>query len=229
MERSLPTLEDIFDRELAMKAGFLLIKPDAVQLGVAEYIIDYAAQRVEKEKAGKLSGVYILNPLRTEQVPLLYPQMTSDTFPRVANYLGEENSVMAVFKGNGLVDMRMLMLKIRGRGMHNWSMEELNGSIGLEDSVRGMLPVPGTTNLYFDVINKLKAKKCDSTLKLTSDELIIFCRNLVHSPGDYEETLGILGLLNITQLKENIPSKLLTFYREIRKTNNQKAIGKDGF
>ena len=52
---------------------------------------------------------------------------------------------------------------------------------------------------------------------LDNEEFKVYCRNLIHSPDDLQETLGLLNLLGEGQLKENLSPKLLSMYKEIVK------------
>jgi hypothetical protein len=217
METCQPGLKEVFDSEISRRLGILFIKTDAVDLGITEEIIAYAAERVEKQGVGKLNGVYLLETLPCELIPMLYPKLSPDGYEIVADYLCEGNCVMATFKGNGSTDMRQLMNQIKGRRMRDWTLEELNGKMGLNDSVRGMLPVPGTTDKYADAMVKLKAQKTNPALRFTDEEFRVYCRNLIHSPDDLQETIGLLNLLSKVQLRENLSPKLLSMYKEINK------------
>lgn len=205
----------VLDFELTHKTGVILIKPDAVELGIAEDIIDYANERVEAQRAGSLEGVYLIDRIGCKDIPSLYPNLSPDGYGMVENYLCTGSSVMAVFRGTGHVNMRELMLDIKGKRMRDWTLEELEGKMGMKDSIRGMLPVPGTISEYADAVAKLKAQKSDPSLRFTDEEFKVYCKNLIHSPDDLYETVGVLSLLSKDQLRESLSPKGYLIYKEL--------------
>lgn len=201
---SIPSRIDL--SRLQTKLGAMLIKPDAVNLGVAEPIIAHVSKKLYEEQIGTISGVYLIDGIPISMVPILYPSLPVDGCETVSQYLSDGMCVLAFFEGSGNVDMWAEMTKLKGRRMNDWSIEELGGAVGLNNFIRAMLPVPGTRDKYFPVIDKIILKKRDKSARFTDAEFQIYCRNLVHTPDNIDEFCGLLELISDEQKRELLTS-----------------------
>lgn len=180
----MPKLENI---------GACLVKPDAVELGVAEYILAHIAHALAIKKAGEMTLVSVIDKLPFEKVPALYPKLDADGYEIVRDYLCAGTCVLAFYKGNG-VGKELLAMK--GKRMGDWSLDELDGSIGWKEGIRCAMPLPGTTKEYQPIVERIRARRLGQPSRFTDDEFRVYCRNLIHTPDDDQELLGLLSLLS---------------------------------
>ncbi|MGA7733635.1 MAG: hypothetical protein WCD37_20425 [Chloroflexia bacterium] len=190
-------------RSLLAQTGALLIKPDAVELGIAEELIYEAQSRLLKENI-ELTGVAILT-VPDDAGHKLYPSMNSDKLTYVMReYLTQGESVIAIFVGGQSTNVTERLVEIRGKQLFNYSVEELMAMpYGLQDSLRGIIPVPGTGEHYRPIIQRLISDRLGLTRPLTKrQDYSAGYRNLVHAPRDPMELCGLLSIAPPDLLRE---------------------------
>lgn len=192
---------------LRYQIGAMMLKSDAVNLGVTESLIHHVAEYFYHKRAAKLSGVYLIKKIKPEIVPSLYPNLDRDGHEIVTRYLSQGSVVLAFFQGNGSLDMWNEITMLKGKRMNDWDLGELNGALGLKDGMRCIMPVPSTREVYQPVMERIRRKRTDANERFTTDEFETYCQNLVHSPDDLAEFQGLLGLLNKKQRKEVLCQK----------------------
>ena len=202
----------LLQEEFIHKFGVVLIKPDAVELGVDDYIIGRFTQELYEGGIGVLQGVYEVNVKKID-IPLIYPSMSKEDYLAVESYLTEGPSVLFTYTGSGRFNLQDRINNIKGKRLGDSSLEELDGKNGFGNSIRGMLPVPGTIKQFEPVVRRIKLKKNDPSIRFSDAEYHIYSKNLVHSPNDYLETFGLLCLLSAQQLREVLSSKQYLLFR----------------
>jgi len=190
-------------RMLSAQTGALLAKPDAVQLGIAEELIYEAQSRLLKENI-ELTCLAVLT-ISEEAGPTLYPSMNDSKRTYVMKeYLTQGESIMAIFQGGPSTNVTEKLLQIRGKQIFEYSVEELAAMpYGLQDSLRGIIPVPGTSESYRPVIERLISDRLGLTEPLKSREAYRGgYLNLVHTPSDPLELCGLLSIMPTDLLRE---------------------------
>lgn len=182
---------------LRRNTGLVFIKPDAVQLGVAEEIIDYIATRVYVEGMGILDKVCIIQ-LKSEDVLAIYPEITDRAVETVTDYLTEDVSILVTFKGNQKDDIWQFLEDLRGKRLLDRTFEELENAGGIKTGVRDIIPIAGTRDLYKGVFDKLKLRQLGKEPSFTDGEFKIYCRNLIHIPDRVTEAVALLKLLTLS-------------------------------
>lgn len=108
--------------------GLLLIKPDAIKLGIEEYIIGEFCQRLQ----GKAELDFVQKKvLRSRtQINLIYPDMIDTNIYRyLENNLLHQTTIVASFVGNREIDIWSEMSKIKGSTPKRWTLPMLDGNM----------------------------------------------------------------------------------------------------
>lgn len=188
---------------LRTNLGLFLVKPDAIKLGIAEEIINYAIEQVHDNQKGEINGIYIVQ-LGKDDVPKVYSTVKREIGEVLIDYLTEDVSVLVTFKGNKKDDLWEFLRNMRGKRLMDRTEEELDNSGGIQTGIRDILPVPSTRQLYRNAFEKLKLRRKDSTIPFTDEEYRVYCRNLVHAPDDLREGCALLKLINQEELEQNL-------------------------
>lgn len=186
---------------LQKHVGLMLIKPDAINLGIGEDIINHVTQIMYPN--ANLTGVYIIDNITVEQIPIIYPELPSDGYEIVYEYLTSGPCILFGFTSdNEESNLLNTMKKIKGPRLIDWRDEYFEYRPGITSFIRATIPVPGTEMLYKRVIEKILLKRNDPTIRFTDDEFKIYCQNLVHSPDNFKEMFGLLSLVSENEKKE---------------------------
>jgi nucleoside diphosphate kinase len=212
---------------LKTKLGLLLIKPDAVQLGIVEEIIDFVTHEAHFSKTAQLNGVYIIN-LQKPDIPLIYASVQTGVGEILKEYMTENICVLVTFKGNKRVDLWKFLHDIRGKRLMDRTPEELQQGISKINGIRDWIPLPSTRKSYENAFQKLEkrfiAGDKSKDIPFTDEEYRIYCRNLVHVPDNLQEVFALLQLLERREIEENLTIeefKTIKFLL-IRETKNEK-------
>lgn len=190
-------------QSLAAQIGVLLVKPDAVEYGIAEELI-YAAQSRLIEDNIELTGVAALT-IPGDVGRKLYPTLHPDNLVYLMeNYLTKGVSVIAVFCGDGAVNATNRLRQIEGKPIWNYSARELvTMPFGLQDSLRGIIPVPGTGESYRRGILRLLHDRLGLTTTYEDwDDYGAVNQSLVHVAEDAREVCGLLSILPLDVLRD---------------------------
>lgn len=193
-----------YEREFRTRLGIMVIKPDAVQLGIGEELIYYITTKLYESNAGVLNGAYIVQ-INRDYIPSLYPNLGREVGEIVRDYLSEDISIIATFKGNRSQDIWGELHQMKGTRLMDRSEEQLNQPMGIKTGIRDIIPVPSTRNRFQEAFEKLKLRIIDKTIPFTDPEYKVYCRNLIHTPDDLREGIALLNILDRDQIKENIP------------------------
>jgi hypothetical protein len=193
-----------YEAYLRTTLGLLLIKPDALALGVEDYIIHYVDESLRNEKAGSLNGVYIIQ-IKDKDVRNIYATVKRPLSPVLKAYLTEDVSVLVTFKGDGKKDIWQKVSQLKGKRLLDRSENELDNGMGWLKGIRNAIPIPGTRELYVPVFERVKQIQKDPKVRFTEEEYNQFSRNLVHTPDDLVEAFALLSLLNKNDIDDNLP------------------------
>ena len=191
---------ELFDKQY----GIILIKPDAVEMDVTEYIISEVLQRTPNELNAGLDIVQVCEFFRQDEVELLYQeidQLDPDFRQATIDYMLSGPTVLVMFRRASLVtdddtSLISILKGIKGKSMFHWSLEQLETREGTNNFVRGLLPLPGSNEVLLRVVQKIIDKKEGITQeKMTKEEKIYYVQNLVHSPDNQYEVEALLRLL----------------------------------
>jgi hypothetical protein len=202
------SFEDVLRKEL----GFLLIKPDSVQLGIAEELLQYSAQRIQAVGIGVLNGVYIIQ-IQESDIDEMYATVKEGVGGLLKKYLTEDISVLATFLGNSTDDVWEFLHHLRGKRLMDRTAEELDSSPVLQYGLIDIIPVPSTRKAYAKAMEKLKLRINDPSIPFDDDEYRVYCRNLVHVPDNLREVHALLNMLTPAQIMENLP---VSVYKAIK-------------
>lgn len=186
--------EHIFDETsesiLRERLGIALIKPDAVELGIAEYIIDFLNYKMITLAEAELSGVFIISDLDYEIVRKIYPKSPEHKISTVFEQFRGHEGLIIIYKGYGhKQDLWKLLRELRGESLF------YRTEVGIErGGIRGIIPVPSTGDNFRVIQNKLNRGE-----ELTRDELRTYHANLMHTPENFDEFLGLASLIDWTK------------------------------
>lgn len=199
----------LMNNDLSKHVAAMLIKPDAVDLDITEFLIEHVAGLMKQRCNAELEGVHVIESLKEQDIAILYPSLDRDGIEIVRSYLSSGLSVLVTFRGDGTKDLWSGLKQIKGPRMIDWDEEELSGSLGINNFVRAMIPVPGTLGEYEPVLEKIRLKKSDPSARFTDKEFRVYCRNLIHTPDNRQELLGLLSLLDKTSLRTTLGSDIV--------------------
>ncbi len=175
--------------KLPYKIGAILLKPDAVDLGVDEFITDLVSRRMLTEAGASLEVAASLFNLTRKQTQKIYPTLDLNYFEgHTANFLSG-TSIALLYVGNGgEVNLWQLLHKIRGK---------ITVDEGFEHSIRASIPLPSKRERYDELTKKLKNEE-----PLCLEDYMSLSENLAHVPGNMCEFSGLLSLIpnNILRL-----------------------------
>jgi hypothetical protein len=190
-------------QSLAAQIGVLLVKPDAVEYGIAEDLIYAAQSRLYKDNI-ELTGIAALT-IPGDVGRKLYPTLYPDNLTYLMeNYLTRGLSVIAVFRGDGAVNATNRLRQIEGRPIWNYSAKELvTMPYGLQDSLRGIIPVPGTGESYRRGILRLLQDRLGLTTSYENwEDYEAVNLSLVHAAEDPREVCGLLSIVPSNVLRD---------------------------
>lgn len=162
--------------------GILVFKPDAVQLGIVEMVLQHTMLKLLPNV--ELIHLEIID-LNNQDIKVIYPWVNSTAKHSISNnmleYLSENASVICIFKrhNDSNIHVTNLIQELKGPMYTSWRDDDLinaNGTLsrkpfGLEDFIRGIHPVPGAFNektlhaLYKKVLLKRFARRIRNKLK----------------------------------------------------------------
>ena len=182
----------VIEGDRSSEVGILMIKPDAIKLGVEEYLVAEFVKRLE----GRADLDYaVVKTIESEEtVREIYPDLEDDTYKALYGYLIGKEVLLITFRAKNNTpgtDMLERLSSIRGPSMWRWSKEQLSGNVGPEDFVRRMMPVPGSPPEWNIIKEKALQKE-----RMTQREFEVYCQNLVHTPtskGDFNALLKLFS------------------------------------
>ncbi len=184
-----------YERNLRHSLGIMLIKPDALEEGIAEVLIDYTHQKLKAKVADiELTGAILIPFFNERQVKKIYPDL-DDRFINAFNAFYKEGPLVVVFwsSNSAQQDLWSLLRTIRGK---------VNQGSGLEDSIRSIIPLPGLgrRERYEEITRKLENRD------LNDEDYIELCKTLVHVPEDIKEFAGLLLSIDQPEIIEVLGS-----------------------
>ncbi len=176
--------------KLSSILGFALIKPDAIELGIAESIIHRLISETEQYPHISLEGVDIIEGVGEEQLAKIYPELDAGYYTAYVDYFRDNRTILLTFKGTpqNTVDINQVLKNAKGK---------IGRGQGWQDGVRAVIPIPSTRK-DFDVISE----KLRTGAVLTPEDYNFLCKNLLHTPETDQEVLGLLELLDPDKAKE---------------------------
>lgn len=169
-------------KKLPYKIGAMLLKPDAIELGVDEFITELVSRRMLIEAGARLEVAAPFFNLNREQTRKIYPALDSNYFEgHAANFLSG-TSIALLYVGNtDRVNLWRLLYEIRGK---------LTVGEGFEHSIRASIPLPSKREKY----DKLSVKLRNNT-SLCLEDYMSLSENLAHVPENVCEFGGLLSLI----------------------------------
>jgi len=194
--------------------GFIVIKPDAVENDLTEFLIwDILTRLKFIDPDVAIDYVFPYEFKSAEEVRDFYrenSQLPEDFVRSIINYMLSGTSVIVVYKSKdsfaqgSFIDV---IKNIKGKTMFNWSYEEVKTKKDTNQFVRGLLPLPGSDHLQKRIRERvLERLEQKSDGILTTEELNYYVMNLVHSPDSLDELRFVLDLLP-EEYKEQLLSK----------------------
>lgn len=183
------------ETDLRQNVGLVLIKPDAVNNGIAEDLIGNVFSKLQKNIPDiEMEDVIFIDSFNADEVSRIYPDLDKK-YLDAHKKLFENGSLVAVFfsSESGQSDIWSLLLKIRGKARE--------GS-GIEDSIRSILPLPGDRARFEELSRKAENET------LNSDDYVDIIKNLMHVPSNVQEFIALALVVNKRE-KVNILTKKL--------------------
>lgn len=190
-----------FEEIIQKRFGMVLIKPDAIDDDIFEYIIDYLINILHSKYKIELTGLFPVN-ITAEDIPQLYPDKDISILKMFEDYLATNTSIILCFKGDGDINIWEVLQQLRGDSIKNRSIEDLESgsNIGIEKGIRGLIPLPHKKDAYrsiFDTIVEYKGKG----FIFEKERFDLYMRNLIHTPSSLPDFIGMTKLLNEEQLQ----------------------------
>lgn len=174
--------------------GMLMIKPDAVSLGIAEDLIEYTRVRMLTEASAVLTGVFFVESINREDLSYMYPDVRGNKLDLSMHNFNLGPSVILTFNGmRDDIDLWRQAYLIRGKTMRHQT------QTGLRDSIRGILPIAGVPGDY-----RIMTEKYKKPGPMTDEDELIMHFNLAHSPDNVQEVAGLLRLISDTELVQAV-------------------------
>jgi len=169
--------------------GLVIIKPDAIDLGIEEYLIARLCQQLLD--VAYLDHVQIVKIVDQIAVRKIYPAIEAEVYPILeSNLVGREVVVLSFSSfANDQIDLWSRLKGVKGKSMWNWDEEMWRGKRGIETSVRGCLPVPGSDPSWRSIVPKVRNHQW-----MTTEEFTVYSQNLIHTPETLLEFAGVLDL-----------------------------------
>lgn len=158
--------------------GMMLVKPDAIEAGIAEALIVHTFDRLKAEIFDiDLKGVVLIDSFSHEQTEQIYPDL-DEKYKKAYKSIYCEGPMIVVFwsSESGRHDIWSKLKTIRGK---------VTLGHGLNDSIRSIIPLPGYKQKYEELSGKLQ------TGLLSDDDYIELSKNLVHIPENLKEFAGL--------------------------------------
>ena len=184
-------------KKLRNTFGVVMLKPDAIDEGVEDYLIDHIYKKLREQIPDiELAGVIANESFREDQTEKIYPNL-NESYLKGMKTLLKNNQTMVVFftSRSGDQDVWSLLRNIRGK---------IGTGLGMENSIRSIIPLPGKVEKFKKLSQKIKEDK------LSEEDYIELCKGLVHVPDDEKEVAGILSSLDRTELINIFGSKKTT-------------------
>ncbi len=184
-------------KQMQEHIGFIVMKPDAIELGVAEELIGMATEKLLQEGIHLLHGEVIT--IESEvQLRLLYPHIDEADFWRhMKDYFLGNLVAVTVYYSHEPTHIERTIKNIKGPRPRDWEITQLEGARSIDDFLRALIPVPGTEQVVKPLLEKiLESKRRNGIFEFTDAEFAIYSRNLVHSPEGEDEYQGMLKLLS---------------------------------
>ena len=174
-------LENLETEEaLKHKFGFIMLKPDAVEFGVKEFLIDHIIKVLKKKKVF-LRGIVNIPPISEHRTANLYPDVNDNYFRAYAESYAENDKFVLVFESSDIgIDIWAEMLKLRGT---------IGNGTSIEDSIRSIIPLPGQEEKFYEIRDRIKSGI------LTHEDYKHMAKNLVHVPDNIAEFAGVLSII----------------------------------
>lgn len=182
---------------LRTTTGFCLLKPDAVELDVAEFIIAHLAKVMYTQFNAELGLVIDLQLGGARDLACVYPKypiFKPQARESMLAYFTSAPSIFITFHTRDevpQVDLWEALSVIKGRVMWHWTVDQLLGCANVDDFVRALVPLPGTRDVFAPIMQKIIEGR-----DLTDDEYFHYIQNLIHTPETAEEVKGLIGLLD---------------------------------
>jgi len=172
-----------YETKLRHNLGLMLVKPDAIEAGIAEELIDHAHRKLKDGVPDiELLGAAIVPSFNDADVDKIYPDLHGE-FKQALKSFYKQGPSIAVFwsSKSGTQDIWAQLIKIRGK---------ITVGYGLDDSIRSIIPLPGHKERYEETTNKLQSGNLDF------DDYIELCKSLVHVPQNMKEFTGLFLSIN---------------------------------
>ncbi len=196
----------LIENELRTKVGLVLIKPDAIELGIEEFLVDYLQTKLQNE--AELNGGYFVS-IKQEDLNGIYSAAKMYTSQAVVNYITSGTSILISFRGFGKTDIWARLNQLKGKKLINRNGEELDGPISWERGVRNAIPIPSTKKEYLPVFDKIKKYGEEATVHFTDFEFGTYVKNLLHTPDNLMEFYSLLKLLKPDEISNEITNQQL--------------------
>lgn len=176
------------EHRLRHRFGFMILKPDAIELDIFEYLIYIVTSRMLPK--ANLDSMILLEPISQEDLGYMYPQLEERYFwGHCISF--QKPSILLIYRGQGSeTDLWRELKDIRGK-IHPRNRQ----LFGIKDSVRGIIPLPGDIQTFVEVTERIQLGT------VTRNDHIWMSRNLAHVPENLTEVAGVLRLLSHEQLQ----------------------------
>lgn len=165
--------------------GLLMIKPDAIDLGVEDHIV--------AEFCGRLHGIAQIDYAvavkisTVRQIHAIYPRQEENIYQMLCRNLLNREAILISFRGGPHIDLQRKLKEIKGPSMWHWTERMLHGDTNPDRFIRGWLPIPGSSDLWESIIKKIQAGA-----RMTEEEFVVYSQNLIHTPDTVNESQGLL-------------------------------------
>lgn len=190
------------EHDLRQTVGVVLIKPDAIENDLTQIIIDNIYSKLQKDVPDiEVEDVVVMDSLEPQEVKDIYPDL-DQTYLRAHQDFFEKGPLVAVFfsSDGSKKDIWDLLTKARGK---------IGEGSGLEDSIRGILPLPGERDRFNELSGKLKTGQ---TVDSDYAEII---RNLAHVPDNMREFAGLARAVDKREPVKILKQKFGSDYSKI--------------
>jgi len=193
--------------EINSKFGLILVGNDAINLGVAEYVIASMLDRLKvRSPSIELVGAIILPSIPRDQVRKIYPDLEGKFLDAFIKVFGENESVLAIFQqtdpGETKYDFISEINKTKGEIKRH---KPKGGEIGWGTSIRGAIPLPSDRVRFEEVDNKIDSGK------LSPEDYVKLTHHLIHSADNAEELAGLYLLIDEKNKREIFGNKVESY------------------
>lgn len=183
------------ERELRGSVGLMLLKPDTINLGVEEFIINLVTTNMIG-RGGQLSIVKMIDGITDDQLQYIYPTLAPHYFRALSKLMIEQPSVLLVFVSSSAnnegerIDLWEALTAIKGK-------VDPTRSKGFNEGVRSAIPIPGRIGTFNRISSILQSGE-----DLSETEYLELVQNLAHTPENIHEFAGLLQLLSLEEITE---------------------------